>query len=67
MTPPHLPLALQWLADARAAWEAAPTPEALDRYRRAMAGVLFLQGLASTDHRRGQAPDLLTTTTERTA
>lgn len=51
MTPPHLPIALGWLADARAAWEAAPTPEALDRYRRAMAGVLFLQGLASTDHR----------------
>ena len=65
MTPPHLPLALQWLADARAAWEAAPTPEALDRYRRAMEGVLFLQGLQSHDHRPAQAPDLLTTT-ERT-
>ena len=61
MTPPHLPLALGWLADARAAWEAAPTPEALDRYRRAAEGVLFLQGLASTDHRPAQAPDLLTT------
>lgn len=66
MTPPHLPLALGWLADARAAWEAAPTPEALDCYRRAREGVLFLQGLASTDHRPAQAPDLLTTT-ERTA
>lgn len=48
----HLPLALAWLAEARAAWETDPTPGSLERYRQAHEGVLFLQGLQSHDHRR---------------